>query len=166
MLGKDFSVDTNGNFMTQIHVNPWIAGPFLDYVILGKGVEPKGTWVSYRELIEGKERYPLFQRCEQGVKRIADTYTDLFDDLVHIFDGKKVAEEFESDISVVLHPLPKVPIMVCYWKPEDGMESKLNLFFDKSADKNFQNQSAFTLGAGLTQMFEKLAARHEFFEEV
>jgi hypothetical protein len=167
ILGKDFSVNTEGNFVSQIHVNPWIVGPFLDYVIYGKGTDPTGSWVSYRELIEGKERYPLFQkRCEQGMKRIADTYTDLFDDLVHIFGGQKVAEEFESDISVVLYPLPKVPIMVCYWRPEDGMESELNLFFDKSADVNFQNGSAFTLGAGLTQMFEKLATRHGIFEDV
>lgn len=165
ILGKDFSVDLDGKFMSQIHVNPWIAGPFLDYVIFGKGAAPDGSWVSYRELAEGKERYPLFQkRCEQGMKRIADTYTDLFDDLVHIFGGQKVAEEFESDISVVLYPLPKVPIMVCYWLPEDGMESKLNLFFDKTADVNFQNDSVFTLGAGLTQMFEKLATRHGVFE--
>ncbi len=166
VLGKDFSVDTDGNFVSQIHVNPWVAGPFLDYVIYGKGVDPTGSWVSYRELAEGKERYPLFQkRCEESMKRIADIYTELFDDLVHIFGGKKVAEEFESDISVVLYPLPKVPIMVCYWRPEDDMESDLNLFFDKSADENFKNGSAFTIGAGLTQMFEKLAIRHGVFEE-
>jgi len=167
VLGKDFSVNANGKFITQIHVNHWIAGPFLDYVIYGKGVEPNGSWVSYRELAEGKGRYPLFQkRCEQSMKRIADTYTDLFDDLVYIFGGQQVAQEFESDISVVLYPLPKVPIMVCYWRPEDGMESDLNLFFDKSADENLKNGSAFTLGTGLAQMFEKLATRHGIFEKI
>ena len=98
------------------------------------------------------------------MKKVADTYTDLFDDLVHIFSGKQVAEQFESDISVVLHPLPRSPLMICYWRPEDGLESSLNLFFDKIADDNLDIGSIFSLGAGLAQMFEKLALRHGFPE--
>ncbi len=165
ILGKNFGVDAKGNFSSDIHINPWIVGPFLDYVINGKGVAPAGEWVSFRELKEAKAiSYPFFKkRCESAMKRIADSYTDLFDDLVHIFGGQKVAEQFKSDVSVVLHPLPKVPIMICYWGPEDGLHSTLNLFFDKSADRNLANGSIFTLCAGLTQMFEKLSLRHAAF---
>ncbi len=163
ILGKDFSVDSRGNLYTDIHVNPWVAGPFLDYVLFGKGIMPSGRWVSFRELKNGRERYPLFRkRCEESMKQVADTYPDLFDDMVHIFSGKQVAQQFQSDISVVLHPLPKVPIMICYWLPEEGMESTLNLFFDKTAEENISIDSAFSLGAGLAQMFEKLAQRHGF----
>lgn len=165
VMGKDFSVDTQGKLYADIHVNPWVAMPFLSYVLYGKGLTPSGNWVSFRELKDGKERYPLFQkRCEESMKRIADIYTDLFDDMVHIFNGKQVEKQFESDISVVLHPLPKVPIMVCYWQPEDGLQSTLNLFFDDTADENLDIGSLFSLGAGLAQMFEKLAQRHGFPE--
>ncbi|RLC30512.1 Fe-S cluster protein, partial [Candidatus Woesebacteria bacterium] len=90
----------------------------------------------------------------------------LFDDMVHILNGKQVEKQFESDISVVLHPLPEVPIMVCYWSPEDGFESSLNVFFDQTADENLDIGSVFTLGAGLTQMFEKITLRHGFPEAV
>lgn len=162
VLGKEFGVDPNGKFITDIHVNPWISGPFLEYVINCKGVNPTGEWVSYRELREGKNvAFPYFQkRCETPLKRVADMYTDLFDDLVHIFGGQKVAEQFESDISVVLYPLPKVPIMICYWKPEDELGSSLNLFFDKSADDNLPNGSILTICSGIAQMLEKLSKRH------
>jgi hypothetical protein len=130
-------------------------------------LQVSGNWVSFRELKDGRERYPLFQkRCEEPMKRVADIYTSLFDDLVHLFSAKKVAQQFESDISVVLHPLPKVPIMICYWLPEDGLESSLNVFFDKTADENLDIGSVFTLGAGLAQMFAKLALRHGFPEAV
>jgi hypothetical protein len=163
VLGKDFSVDGDGNFYADIHINPWIAVPFLHHVLYGRGLPVSGDWVSFRELKDGKERYPLFQkRCESPMKRVADTYTDLFDDMVHIFNGKQVEKQFEADISVVLYPLPRVPVMVCYWSPEDGLESSLNLFFDKTAEKNLDNGTIFTLGAGLAQMFEKLALRHGF----
>ncbi len=163
VLGKDFSVDTAGKLSADIHINPWVAAPFLDYILYGKGLPVTGNWLSFRELKDGQERYPLFQkRCEAPMKRVADTYTGLFDDLVRIFGGKQVEKQFESDISVVLHPLPRVPIMICYWLPEDGLASSLNVFFDDTADKNLSIGSVFSLGAGLSQMFEKLALRHGF----
>jgi hypothetical protein len=57
-------------------------------------------------------------------------------------------------------------MMICYWLPEDGLESSLNVYFDKTADKNLGVGSVFTLGAGLAQMFAKLALRHGFPEAV
>jgi hypothetical protein len=165
VLGKNFSVDADGNLYTQIHINPWVAVPFLIYILAGKGLPVTGNWVSFRELKDGKERYPLFRkRCEEAMKQVADTYTGLFDDLVHIFSARQVEKQFESDISVVLHPLPKVPLMICYWQPEDGLESSLNVFFDETADKNLNADAVFTLGVGLAQMFTKLSLRHGFDE--
>jgi len=165
VLGKNLSIDTRGKFYADIHINPWVAVPFITYVLYGKGLPASGNWASFRELKDGKERYPLFQkRCEAPMKKVADTYTDLFDDLVHIFSGQQVEEQFESDISVVLHPLPRIPMMICYWMPGDGLESSLNLFFDKIADDNLDIGSVFSLGAGMAQMFEKLALRHGFPE--
>jgi hypothetical protein len=165
VLGKEFSVDSDGNFSADIHINPWVAVPFLNYVLYGKGKEPSGNWMSFRELHGGKERYPLFKRrCEETMKKIADTYTGLFDDMVHIFGGKQVEQQFRSDISVVLLPLPRVPLMVCYWLPEEGLESSLNLFFDQATNENLDIGSVFNLGVGLAQMFRKLSLRHGFSE--
>ena len=165
ILGKDFCVNSKGNLSTGIHINPWVAIPFLNYILYGKGLPVSGNWISFRELKNGKERYPLFQkRCEEPMKRVADIYTDLFDDMVQIFNGKQVEKQFESDISVVLHPLPKVPIMVCYWLPEDGLASSLNVYFDAITDENLDIGSVFTLGAGLAQMFQKIAVRHGYPE--
>jgi len=165
ILGKDFSVDGQGNLYSDIHVNPWVAAPFFDYVLNGQGVAPTGQWASFRELKNGMDRYPLFQkRCEEAMKQVADTYTDLFDDVVHLFSGRQVERQFQSDISVVLHPLPKVPVMICYWRPDEGLGASLNIFFDETADRNLDIGSVFSLGAGLTQMLQKLAQRHGFSE--
>ncbi len=163
VLGKDFSVDIQGNLGTDIHINPWIAVPFLNYILHGQGLPVANKWVSLRELRDGRERYPLFHRqCEEPLKRVADNYTSLFDDIVQLFSGRQVAKEFESDISVVLHPLPKVPILICYWLPEDGLESSLKVFFDETADRNLDTDSVFTLGVGLAHMIKKLALKHGF----
>ena len=129
----------------------------------GAGVSVSGEWVPFRELEGGKTWYRLFgQRCEIPLKKVADTYTDLFEDMIHLFSGRQVEKHYDSDISLVLHPLPKIPILICYWKPEpeDGLESNLNIFFDSTAEKNLNIESIYTLATGLTIMFEKLALRH------
>jgi hypothetical protein len=100
------------------------------------------------------------QRCEKPLKKLADTHTDLFEIVVDLFSGHHVEQQFDSDISVVLHPLPRVPILISYWKPEDGLESDLHLFFDDTAEDQLNMDAIYTLGTGLTVMFEKIAQRH------
>ncbi len=161
VLGKDVGVDAAGQIHTDIHVNPWLAVPFFNYVLRGQGRVVTHDWMSFRELEAAKDRYPLFQqRCEKALHRVADHYPDLFGDMVQLFAGRRVARQFAADISVVLHPLPKVPMMVCYWKPDEGLASSLNVYFDATAPHNLDIGSIFSLGAGITQMFEKLAQRH------
>ena len=161
ICGKDFSIDTEGNLISDIHVHSWIAVPFLNYVLYAKGVPASGKWVPYRELEGGKAGYRLFeQRCEKELKRIADTYTDLFEDMIHIFNGRQVENHYESDISLVLHPLPRIPVLICYWRPEDGLGSDFHLFFDSTATDNLHIESIYLLITGLTVMFEKIALRH------
>ena len=83
-----------------------------------------------------------------------------FEDMLNIFNGKQVEKHYASDISLVLRPLPKVPMLICYWKPDDGLESDLTLFFDSTAHDNLPIESIYALGAGLVRMFEKVALRH------
>jgi hypothetical protein len=161
VLGKDFSVDTKGNLSSEIHIHPWVSIPVLSYIVDGAGIPVSGKWVPFRELEQGKIWYRLFrQRCERPLKQVADTYTSLFKDMLHIFNGRQVENLYSSDISLVLHPLPKVPILVCYWEPEDGLESSLNIFFDSTAEENLNIEALYALGTGLVQMFEKIALSH------
>ena len=163
ILGKDFSVDQNGNLYSDIHITPWLATPFLNYILESQGLAPTGKWVSYRELSGGLQRYQFFhKRCEAAIKLIADEHTDFFNDLVHLFDAREVERQFRSDISVVLLPLPKLPIMICYWKADAEMDSDLHVFFDETADRNLDIDSIFNIGVGLARMFAKITQRHGY----
>jgi len=160
-MGKDIRVDTRGNISTDIHVHAWIMIPLFNYIIAGAGCPPSGKWLPFRELSGGKNGYRLFeQRCEKPLKRIADSYPTLFEDMIRLFNGKPVDGHFAADISLVLHPLPKVPLLICYWKPEDGFGSDLHVFFDAAAEENLNIESLSALGTGLVVMFEKIALRH------
>ncbi|MFV0437738.1 MAG: DUF3786 domain-containing protein [Desulfopila sp.] len=163
VMGKDFKVDREGNFSSDIHINHWIAVPFLLYVLDGKGKTPEGNWISYREVEGGRERYGLFnKRCEEDLRAVADAWPELFQDMIGIFQGKEVESRFAADVSVVLLPLPKVPVMICYWRPEEHIESTLNIYFDTTVNDNIGNNGIYSLCAGLAIMFMKLAKRHGF----
>lgn len=160
-LGKNFAVDQKGNIITEIHVNPWVAIPILNYILYGKGTQPSGEWVTFRELKGGEEWYPLYsQRAEKPLRKIADTYTELFNDMLQIFSGKRADYHYPADISIVLHPLPKVPILICYSGPEDGLESSLTIFYDKTVEENLNIEAIYGLIAGLVVMFGKISLRH------
>lgn len=160
-LGRDFEVDGHGNVMSQCHTHAWFSLPLLDYLLHSRGAGISGRWVPFRELPQGRTWNPLFERrCEKPLKQIADTHHELFADLVSMFSGTSSSGQFNSDISVVLYPLPRVPVLICYWKPEEDMESKLHLFFDDTAEQNLSIESLFTLGTGMVRMFEKIMFKH------
>jgi len=158
ILGKNLTVDSKGNLSSDIHIHRWVIIPVLNYIIQSKGTAVSGKWVPFREFKNGKTWYRLFeQRCEKPLKRVADTHTDLFEDMIHVFNGKQVENHYESDVSLVLLPLPKVPILICYSKQEDNLESSLNLFFDSTVEDHLNIESIYALGTGLVRMFEKIA---------
>ena len=161
IFGKPFYIDDKGNVYSDIHINHWITSNVLGYILECKGVPLTNKWVPFRELSGGREKNGLFvKRSQESFKQIADNYTGLFEDLIHIFNGQNVETEFDSDISLILEPLPKLPILVCYWKPADGLSSELNLFFDSSADLNASIDIVYGIAAGIVVMFEKIALRH------
>ncbi len=161
VCGKNFGIDSMGKFYSEIHTNSYLTLPVLNYILEGEGMEPLGQWLPFRELKGGKDWVSFFEhRCEKPMKRVADTYPDFFADMLHIFAGKQVERYFDSDISLVLNPLPKVPILICYWRPEDGLESDLHLFFDITVESNLNIDSIYLLTMGLVIMFEKIALRY------
>ncbi|RJX30020.1 MAG: DUF3786 domain-containing protein [Desulfarculus sp.] len=160
-LGKDFAVDQQGRLASSCHVNVWVTAPLLHYVLGGGGPEPSGEWVPLRDLPGGADWGRFFEhRCEKELKKVIDGYTGLMEDLVDIFAGRPAPAAFDSDIAVVIRPLPKLPVLLCYWKAEDGMDSSLHLFFDRTAEDNLRIESIYTLGVGLTTMFQKIALTH------
>jgi len=160
-LGKNFTIDSEGKVISDCHINVWVTVPLLNYISYSAGKDISGKWVPFRELSNETVWNSFFeQRFEKPLKRLIDTYPDLIEDLIFIFNGKPVETSFSSDISLELHPLPKVPVLICYKKPEEDLESKLNVFFDMTAQDNLKIDSIYRLCVGLLVMFQKISTRH------
>ena len=161
-LGKDFFIDPNGNITSDYHTHAWMAFILLDYILKSKGGNISGQWVPFRELKKGARMSPLFEQlCEKPLKHMADKHTDLFKDLIYIFSGDRASNMFSSDISLILYPLPKIPILICYWERDGDIESSLHVFFDSTVENHLSIEAIHSLGTGLALMFEKVVLKHK-----
>lgn len=159
-LGKDFLVDGRGTVTSECHIIPWVEAPLLSYITHKTHAEISGKWVSFREIKGGIDWQGLFtSRCETPLRQLADANPHLLGDIIDLFGGRTIPW-YDADIALILHPLPKVPILICYQAPEDDLESVLNIFFDECCGVNLHIKSIFTLCAGLVQMFTKIAEKH------
>lgn len=161
-LGKRFLVEPTGAITSECHTHAGLAIPLLSYILDSRGDEAAGTWVPFREIKDGSAMSPLFgQRCEKPLKNLADRYPDLFEHLISIFGGKLSFDHgYTAEIAIVLYPLPKLPMLICYSKPDEDLESELNIFFDGTAENHLGIESIYALAAGLVMMFEKIALAH------
>ncbi len=161
VFGKDVHVTSQGKVISEIHTNFFVVIPILTYVLDYAKIPLTGKWVSFKELATGGPRYPLFRRrCELPMSGIADTYTDLFEDMIHVFQGQPTENINGSDISLVTHPLPLLPVLICYWQAEEGFESDFNFLFDSSAADNLDIEQIYTICAGMAEMFKKISIKH------
>lgn len=164
-LGRIFELDAAGRLASQCHVNPWVHIPLLDYVIRGVPQPLSGTWVTIHELPAARDWARFYgHRCDRVLQRAADRDPDLFLDLLDLFGARPLPEArlpdspFSED-AVVLYPLPRVPFLVSYWRPEDGYDSKLTTFVDAATNANLGGDALFQLGTGLGEMIRKFQLR-------
>lgn len=161
VLGKPFSIDQNGRIFSDIHTNPWLVLAVLEYLLMCRGCPLSGKWVPFRELENAGARNALFVReAEIPMKRLADAFPNLFEDLVRVFNAAPTENFHQSELSLVLTPLPRLPVLIRYWQPEEGMASDLHLFFDATAVENSSIETVFAISSGLARMFEKISATH------
>lgn len=160
-LGKDFKIDATGDMASECHKNSWVQLPVLNYILHSKGLQPKGDWRSFGEL-RGAEDWNRFfsYRCELEMAKLADAHTELFFELLHLFGAKEIQAETNADHSLVIFPLPLVPIVINYWEAEDAFDAQLNMLFDQTAEDNLNAESIYTLCRGIVEMFRQLLVKH------
>lgn len=159
-LGKDFIVDGSGELKSECHNNLWVHGPLLNYIIHGKGRTPTGEWVSFHELPGAADWSRFFaHRCQESFRLLLNAHTELLLEIIHLFGARSVTGH-DADDSLMLLPLPKLPLLINYWRAEGEFPSKLNLLFDVTAADNLKAGFICTLCQGLVEMFRALIVKH------
>ncbi|XOF33085.1 MAG: DUF3786 domain-containing protein [Candidatus Electrothrix sp. YB6] len=159
-LGKYFRIDAQGGMTSECHCNNWVQIPVLHYLLQSKGRQPAGEWIAFPAIKDagGKEHF-FAHRCEQAMQRLADEHTELFFEILDLFEAEELSET-KADRARILYPLPGVPFLINYWEPEDSFSSKLNILFDNTVSENTNVESVYMIGRGLVEMFHQLIIRH------
>jgi len=159
-MGRSFQIDKQGSVTSECHIIPWVEAPLLSYVANPTHGGITGRWISFREIKGGIEWQGLFtSRCENPLRKLADDNPHLLQDIIDLFAGRTI-DWYEADIALVLHPLPHLPLLICYQAPEEELESALTIFFDECCRENLHIKSLYTLCAGLVRMFTAIAHSH------
>lgn len=165
-LGKTFELDGQGNLYSDCHVNAWVHLPLLNYTVRSAGRDFTGEWVPFKELEQARDWARFFAwRCERGMKQIIDEDPEFFFDAMSLFSpspvGQKPGRAFSTaDHAIVVYPMPKVPLLIAYWSADEEFESKLTLFFDRSAEVNLGAESIYMLTMGILEMFRRIFSTH------
>lgn len=159
-LGKDFIIDSSGKMTSGCHYNQWVHLPLLSYIIQGQGRSISREWLPFNQL-EGAAAWSRFfaHRCEEDFRQLADAHTELFFELCYLF-GAQEAVETDADYSLVIHPLPKLPLVIRYWVSEEDFASKLSIFFDRTAPDNLNIEYIYMITRGIVEMFRVLIVKH------
>jgi len=166
VLGKRFELDHQGNLASECHVNPWVHLPLVAYVVHGAGRALTHRWVPFRDLKKARDWERFFHhRCEKGIKQIVDQDPDFFFQAMSLFSptpaGAEPGQPFSgADHALVVYPMPKVPLLLAYWRAEGEFESKLTLFFDASAEVNLGAEWIYLLMTGILEMFKRIFSTH------
>jgi hypothetical protein len=166
-LGREFAVDPRGRLRSACHANFWVLVPLLDSIARAargaprRPVPPARAWKRFDELRETLSATDFFSTSVEGALRgLADADAALLADLLEMFGGRHADLGFGAALSILLYPHPRVPLLVCYWPADDEFESKLRVFFDRSAPEYLSVESLYIVTTGIVEMVERLFARH------
>lgn len=160
-LGRAFEVDDTGGLHSMCHVNPWVHGPILHYVIHGRGAKPTGEWAAYKSLAGAVSWNRFFEhRCSGALHRLCDDYGDALFDLLSVFGSEDGADRADADRAAMLYPLPGLPCLVRYWQADGEFDSRLTLLFDRCVEVNSNAEWIYRLWAGILEMLIRIVPRH------
>jgi len=160
-LGKDFIIDSTGEMNSECHTNIWVHGPLLKYITHSTGKSICENWLPFNQL-QGSANWSRFfsHRCEEDMRLLVDAHTELFFELLDLFGAQTITGVIDTDYSLLIHPLPKLPMVINYWNAEDDFTSKLSIFFDSTAPDNLNIEFIYTITRGLVEMFRALIVKH------
>ncbi len=139
-------------------IDPWVKVLIFNYILGGGRGSPEGRWTSFADLPMGRIKYKSFvETVEKPLARLFDEKPEKITRLKEALKAEttKLGDE---DISLIFHPLPKIPALILFWKRdnEEGFPPKVRMLFDGSSGRFLDIESIAFLGEELVKLTESL----------
>ncbi len=133
-MGRDFHISPEGEITTIGHITPLMKILLLNYIKMSGKCILSEKWVSFSELKNGMLKSIAFKTdCEESLNRILSKSMDNAEIILTSLGAKK-QDVFETKYAWHIYLLPKIPILILYWKEEEEFPSQTKILFDYTAD--------------------------------
>jgi hypothetical protein len=133
------------------HENPWDAILIYNYLASPGEAPVTGRWISFQSLPNSVSKTKTLERLQQQLAadfagRLAVLRARALD-----LGGRTVSVGEDADLSLLFEPLPRVPILLLYWEPEEDFPAQARFLFDVSVGAYLDLESLLFLVEGLME---------------
>ena len=128
------------------------------YILLCPDTEPFGTdWVTYRDFKDAAPYVGGFRNnAEMPISRIfSNRLLDLEKACLELA-GRRVNEQFSSDLAIRFDALPKVPVLMLFNDQDEEFPAQCSILFQRQAEKYLDMECLAILGLVLPEWLKKL----------
>ncbi len=127
--GLEIRTQDNGGSLSiqqQILIFHYLLGAWRS-----SGVKILGDWIAYREVPDG--RFYLDAFLKRAQRPLVQAFGEQPERLVELAQSGYGARPFDQgDHSVIVHPLPLVPVALILWRGDEEFPPDGNILFDRS----------------------------------
>lgn len=119
----------------------------LQYLCQASGLPPRGKWISFLELPNGRHHYAPFQT--DGTIPLAEKFGNspaLFEQAARKMGGLPINY---GDVGYKIPALPKLPLAVILWEGDEEFPAQANILFDSVAPTHLSTAALWVLGVEL-----------------
>lgn len=118
----------------------------LRYLLTG-GTAPVGsTWTPYRDLKDGSRFSSYIKaRIEDRLALVFAGKRDLLKERLQAIGAEAYKGDVRGDLAMILHPLPRIPVLCLFWDRDEEFEASLQFLFDASASSYLDLESLAAL---------------------
>lgn len=158
-FGREYEIDREGKVTCSGKEVPYNDRTLiLQYLCFASGLPPRGKWLSFLELPDGRHHYAPFQT--DGTIPLANQFgrkPEQFKKAARKLGGMPLEM---GDAGFKIPALPKLPLAVILWEGDEEFPAQTNILFDSVAPTHLSTAALWVLGVELaTKMLAQINRR-------
>ncbi len=132
-----------------VQENPWDAILIYNYLASPGEAPVTGTWISFQSLPNSVSKAKTLERLQQQLAEDFAGRPALLRERARALGGRPVRVGEDAHVALAFEPLPRVPILLLYWEPEEDFPAQARFLFDGSVGAYLDLESLLFLVEGL-----------------
>jgi hypothetical protein len=154
LFGSDCHVLRDGIYRNGHKID--VIGSILTvrYLLQAGGVNLQNLWRPYRDLKDGAQfAHHIKVHLEDKIASFFSEKVGILKERLRVIGGEPLPAEVQSDVAMVVHPLPRVPVLCLFWDEDEEFPATFQFLFDASATTYLDLES---LAAALQYIYLKI----------